>query len=209
MEFTIVNYLPFQFIERKPSLVPEEYTIPAATDNEKTPGILHVSPVHSRLYMPLQEQLFKVPIDAESLARDLVKSLVSAQIEYEDGVAAPAIFYLPGTHSAREVKANFAKEVDAALARQNLWLLKLVKKADDEWQKFRQHKFITDMQRWAAKKLGMKKEWGEVSAAAPLEVENCKFCGHSTLKGIVVCPNCKNVLDSVRFKQLQATGVTV
>lgn len=204
MNYTVVNFTPFEFIEQKPSLIPQEHKIPAAVD-DKLPGVLHVSPSHSRLYMPLQDQPFMVPISAEALAKDLVRSLISAFIEYDEGVAEPAIFCVPGVHTAREVKINFPKEVEAALNKQNMWLLRMVKKADDEWQKFRQHKFITDLQRWAAKKLGMKKEWSEVSASIPLEVENCKFCGGQTLKGIVVCPNCHNVLDPVRFKQLNAS----
>lgn len=202
MSYTVVNYTPFEFREQKPSQIPQEHFIPAAMDNDRLPGILHVHPTHSRLYMPLIEHPFMVPVSSEALAKDLVRSLISAFILYEENVAEPAIFVLPGFHAAREVKAKFPNEVEAAFTRQNLWKIRMVKEADDSWQKFRQHRAITDLQRWAAKTLGMKKEWSEVSASTPLELDPCKFCGHPTLKGIAVCPNCKNVLDTNLFKQL-------
>jgi len=206
LSYTLVNYTPFVFREQKPSQIPTDYTIPAAKEDDKLPGILHVAPAHSRLYMPLIEHPFMVPISSEALAKDLVRSLISSFILYEEGVAEPAIFTVPGFHGAREIKLKFAAEVDAAFIRQNLWKLRMVKEADDSWQKFRQHRAITDLQRWAAKTLGMKKEWSEVGTAAPLEIESCKFCGQQTLKGIAVCPNCKNVLDPVLFKQLSLSS---
>jgi len=204
VEFSVVNYTPFTYIEKKPSVIPEEYVIPAAVDNEKIPGILHIKPAYSRLHIPLQEHIFKVPVSGEALAQDLVRGLVSAFLEYEADVAQPALFCVPGIHTAGEVKLKFAEEIKSAMAKQNIWLMRLVKKADDEWQKFRQHKFITDYQRWAAKKLGFKKEWGEVSAAAPLELDNCKFCGTQIFKSIALCPNCKNVVNPELYKSLTA-----
>src|SRR5215468_1087965 len=199
---TVVNYLPFTFIEKKPGQVPDEYIIPPATNEEKTPGLLPVKDTHSNLYMPLQENTFRVPIAADTIANDLVEGLLSAQMKRDIDIAEPAIFFVEGNHTLESLKANYSEVITKAHYKQAVWLGRLVKQADDDWQRFRQHKFITDMERFAARKLGFKREWVDVSAATPLEFENCKFCTTQVLKGAVICPNCKHVLDPIAYAKL-------
>lgn len=208
MSYTVVNYTPFEFRETKPSQIPGEYTIPACTGaKDEVPGILHVSPAHSRLYMPLIEHPFMVPISSEALAKDIVRSLISSFILFEENVAEPALFSIPGFHVAKEIRTKFPELVTTALSKQHIWKVRMVKEADDSWQKTRQHRAVTDLQRWAAKSLGMKKDWSDVTANAPLETTNCKFCGSSVLINIAVCPTCKNVIDAALFKQLSTPEV--
>jgi len=202
MEFSVVNYTPFQFREDKPGLIPGQFMIPPARDNEKIPGVIHIVNAKSRLHIPLQERPFYLTEDAETLAKALVGDLLDGMIEREQNIAEPAIFYVSGHHAPMEIKTKFPEEVNNALSKQNLWLIKLVKKGDDEWQKTRQHKFITDMQRWACKKLNFKREWMEISAATPLELTDCKFFGTKILMNIALCPNCKQVVNQTLFNSL-------
>jgi hypothetical protein len=204
MDCTVCNYTPFKYAELKPGQVPDMYIIPSAQgNNDELPGILHVKNTHANLYMPLQEYTYRVPIPGDDLADDLVKSLISAKLCYEMNVAEPGIFWLEGHHSAYVVNKDFKSKVDDALQKQHVWLERLVKLGDDDWQKYRQHKFITEVQRWAAKKLGFKKEWAAIAPNAPVETTNCPYCGTLTFKGIAVCPNCKQVIDPVLYKQIQ------
>ncbi len=202
MKFSVINFTPFMFREDKPGQSPDSYIIPPSRDDDKVPGVLTVGNAFSRLYMPLQDHEFHVPVAAEALANDLVRSLLDAMIECERGVAEPAIFYVPGDIAPLEVKSKFPEEVRSALNKQNVWCIRLVKKADDEWQKYRQHKFITDTQRWACKKLNFKREWESVSAAAPLELKDCQWCGTKILTNVAMCPNCKQIVNQALFDSL-------
>lgn len=205
MDCTIVNFTPFEYIEKKPGQVPDEYIIPPSTADDTVPGILHVKNTHSNLYMPLQEYTYRVPIPGDILAKDIAFALVSAKICFEYGVSEPAIFALEGHHNAYEVSTQFKKTVEKALAKQSEWCKRLVKMADDDWQRVRQHKMITDVQRWAAKKLQLTREWRDISTpvTALLETTNCQFCGTLRLKNIAICPSCRQVVDAALLATLQ------
>lgn len=205
MDCTVANFTPFEYVEKKPGQVPDEYIIPPATENDTIPGILHVKNTHSNLYMPLQEYTYRVPIPGDVLARDIAFALVSAKLEFEYGVSEPAIFAVEGHHSAYAINHDFKKEVERALVKQAEWCRRLVKMADDDWQRLRQHKMITDVQRWAAKRLQLNREWRDIATpvTALLETVNCQFCGTLRLKNVAICPSCRQVVDASLLAQLQ------
>jgi hypothetical protein len=74
---------------------------------------------------------------------------------------------------------------------QKLWYIKLVKMADDSWQKFKLHQMITDQQVHAAKALKLKKAWLYTNE----DMRDCPGCGSQVLPYIAICPNCRAILD--------------
>jgi uncharacterized protein involved in tolerance to divalent cations len=165
-ECTIVSLLPRRIEEIKPSLVPGIYIIPACKDKH-TPAILHVKDGYSRLYKG-EGQTFPVTHTAEEIAKSLVEDYWTAQLEV-DIDAKPAIFWLPGKVTAKEVLEKHAEVLKKARTKQIKWFRKLVRRADEDWAATKQPRLITDIQRYAADSLGLKnKEWMH-------EVEEAEF----------------------------------
>jgi hypothetical protein len=78
----------------------------------------------------------------------------------------------------------------------------LVASADREWERSHSFLFIHDLQRRAAAKLGMNKEWHYQVR----ETEECPGCGDRVKPGVAVCKSCHAILD--RDKAL-ALGLVV
>lgn len=68
---------------------------------------------------------------------------------------------------------------------------RLVSAADLEWERSKNPMFITDLERRAARQLGLEKPW--FYDAKPL-VE-CPVCGEKIKHGVAVCRSCGAVLD--------------
>jgi hypothetical protein len=188
MEATVASFVPLLISEMKPGLIPEEYTIQPS--DGKTPSILIVPDnVESPLYRGGDMPAFRVPIRAEDLAKDIVESYNTSQLGYEEGTH-PALFWVPGKHLAPSIMSDFKAEVDKAMKAHNRWCLKLVRLADDDWFKNRRHKTISDIQRFAARTLGLtNKEWyatpepeamvecPSCTSLIPGRAKKCKVCG--------------------------------
>ena len=67
----------------------------------------------------------------------------------------------------------------------------LVASADREWERSHSFLFIHDLQRRAAAKLGMNKEWHYQVR----ETEECPGCGDRVKPGVAVCKSCHAVLN--------------
>ena len=78
----------------------------------------------------------------------------------------------------------------------------LVASADREWERSHSFLFIHDLQRRAAAKLGLNKEWHYQVR----ETEECPGCGDRVKPGVAVCKSCHAILD--REKAL-ALGLVV
>lgn len=67
----------------------------------------------------------------------------------------------------------------------------LVASADREWERSHSFLFIHDLQRRAAKQLGIEKEWHYQAR----ETEECPGCGDRVKPGVAVCKSCHAVLN--------------
>jgi predicted nucleic acid-binding Zn ribbon protein len=124
--------------------------------------------------------------------------------------------------SAREVAEDLAREIngdsgdgsfhgvfvaagpaptDAELAdaRQRLAAFhqKLVASADLEWERTHNHMFITDLERRAARQLGLEKPW--LYDARPQA--DCPVCAEKIKPGVAVCKCCGAILDREKAAQ--------
>lgn len=195
---TIVSLLPRRIEESKPSLVPGVYEIPACKDNH-TPVCVYIKDGYSRLYKG-EGQTFPVTHTADEIARSIVDDYCSAQLE-ADIDAGPAIFYLPGKYTAKEILVKFKHKLDSARAKQIRWFRKLIRRADEDWAATKQPKLITDIQRHAASALGFKnKEW--MHEMEEVEYVKCPFCMDMIDSQAALCKNCKNVVNKDKAKEL-------
>ena len=67
----------------------------------------------------------------------------------------------------------------------------LVASADREWERSHSFLFIHDLQRRAAAKLGVEKEWHYQAR----ETEECPGCGDRVKPGVAVCKSCHAILN--------------
>jgi hypothetical protein len=84
----------------------------------------------------------------------------------------------------------------------------LVAAADREWERSHSFLFIHDLQRRAAKRLGLEKEWHYQAR----ETEECPGCGERVKPGVAVCKSCHAILNrekALALGLMQPTPVAV
>jgi hypothetical protein len=143
-----------------------------------------------------------VPVPDDVAANSVVSDYILGQ-SFTSTEERPALFFVEGEWSQADFEKNFAKEMQAAIERQLNWFRKLVKIADDEWQHFHQHKMISDLQRTAALKLNMKREWLDDSSDM---IVKCPACMTLVSQHASVCFACKCILDAKKYSAFQFAG---
>lgn len=84
-------------------------------------------------------------------------------------------------------------EAELADARRRLaeFQLRLVAAADLEWERTKNPMFITDLERRAARQLGLEKPW----LYDPKPLAECPVCAEKIKPGVAVCRSCGAILD--------------
>jgi len=75
---------------------------------------------------------------------------------------------------------------------------RVVMAADREWERSHSYLFINDVERRAARHLGLDKEWHY----QPRETMECPGCGEKIKPNVAVCKCCGAILDRVKAAQL-------
>jgi hypothetical protein len=102
-------------------------------------------------------------------------------------------------HGVFVAAGDLPTEAELADARQRLeeFQRRLVAAADLEWERTKNPMFITDLERRAARQLGLEKPW--LYDAKPLA--DCPVCGEKIKPGVAVCRSCGAILDRDRAAQ--------
>lgn len=74
---------------------------------------------------------------------------------------------------------------------------RLVAAADLEWERTKNPMFITDLERRAARQLGLEKPW----LYDPKPMAECPACGDKIKPGVAVCKSCNAILDREKAAQ--------
>ena len=74
---------------------------------------------------------------------------------------------------------------------------RLVASADLEWERTHNPMFITDLERRAARQLGLEKPW----LYDPKPLADCPVCGEKIKPGVAVCRSCRAILDREKAAQ--------
>ena len=206
---TIISIVPFAIAEEKPGIYPGYFVIPAST--REAPEVLNVG--ESIYHVEVDEgRSIVVKCSPHEIARSIVEDYVTSNLAYsENDNAAPGIFWKPGFYTKIEVIAKFSKEIKDIKERQWKWFIKLVRMADDDWEKTRQHKSISDMQRFACKALGQDRPWiiqpTEAMLMSSNQIIKCPSCMSVLQIGVVVCANCRCIIDMDKYKKLNFVEV--
>lgn len=194
---TIISFYPHALNEFRPCLFPPTYHVEPSDGN--LPQVLVVDDAFYLVESPMESMpAIKVYVKGLEVANSIVADFMGASL-HADSAVGPGIFVVDAEVKAGDVKALYPKECSAALERQRNWFIRLVKHADDDWQKFRQHKMITDLQLLAALHLKVEKEWTMVSKP----VVSCPACKITVDPSAIVCPNCRCILQPDAYKTLK------
>lgn len=200
LKATVVSFCPFSISQSKPGLFPSYYEVDKS--DEVTPSV-KVIEKDAMFKVYLDEGRGHLPIQtpAHAVANSVVNDYLEGQLARDEGCG-PALFWVPGAWTPQEILENFPDECKAALESQLRWYDALVRIADDDWEKMRQHTAISDTQRYAARKLGLVKPWlVERPPELDPSVKKCIACG-SPVGDVVICPNCRCILDPIKAADL-------
>ncbi len=114
----------------------------------------------------------------------------------------PGLSWLPGALSLKEIKEKHPGHLETMNKKQRNWFSALVRMGDVLWSRSQGNPLaISDDMKMAAKELNIgNKEW--LKNFEHIELVSCKACGVMNRSTVVVCPNCKVILNPEEFKKL-------
>lgn len=194
---TLVSLFPLPIFERKP-LIPSVYQISASTQ-ELQPEILVVHEGRFHVYLDEYRGVMTIKTPALTIAEAIVRDFMDSQyMAGED--ARPAVWHLPGEWTIDEVVEEETRLM-IEHTRQLEWFKRLIMIADDEWAKFHQHRMITEVQKIAAARLRLNREWA--LEYTPESNIDCPACGVLINKRVAVCHQCRCVINKELYDSLQ------
>lgn len=195
-ESTVVSIVPIELKIDKPGIFPGRWVIPKADDDK--PQKLVIGDSWHTIYVGVERGYLRVVDLSSDVARAIVEDF-KRSIICTDSESEPGLFWLNRIiNSFSEV----SKELEEARKKQHNWYRKLVMMADDDWTKSgHMHRSVSDLQRLAAKKLNVDREWVYVSKDDDVGFK-CPACRVIIDKNCIVCPNCKLVLKPDEMKVL-------
>lgn len=204
-QYSIVSLYPAVIKERKRSIYPSEFLLPAAPRGGVSVTLL--DDLYTRKIYQMDGKSLTVDVKlkevAEAVCNDFLNSLILVSVGCK-----PGLFCMEGTYKADEVMDKFSAEVKKQAGYQRAWFERLVNRADDDWKQSGLHKNITGLQRMACDQLGLNKEWN-IDLSTQVTVR-CPFCTLIIPQSAVVCHHCRQVVDPVRHaamtKQVTLAG---
>ena len=200
---TIVSLFPLEVVEKKP-LIPSVYQLDASRSDSE-PEILTVREGIFHVYLDEYRGMMTIKTPAITVAESVVRDFMDSQYMAEE-IARPALFCLPGEWTLNELLANNEQQarMEAEVRKQYEWFKRLILVADDEWSKFHQHRMITEVQKIAAMRLRLNREWAV--EYTPENNIDCPACGVLINRKVAVCKDCGCIINAELYNSLQFTG---
>lgn len=212
LKSTLVSLVPFSISEFKPGLIPGQFDIPASVNGE--PQCLVIGESIYYVWIDPERGNLRITDPSYKVAKSICDDYNSAQIE-ASLEAYPALFWVLGVYTAEEIKKKFPEKIEEARAKQWNWFVQLVKLADDDWEKTRQHYSISDMQRYAAKAIdpsnSRQRPWllvnpNDIPGAEKIPTTLCPACASDIATTAIICRYCQFVLDEEKYSKMKFAG---
>lgn len=191
---TIVSIFPVELDERKHTIQPGRFIIPAGT--YESPSLLVVGPSSWWKQLEDDQPLLEITNSSIQVAHSVVNDYASSLQDFKGDYAMPGLFFIPGEQSLAQVKTIHKSLLDKYKAAQDRWYGELIKTADALWSRSNGNPLaIGDLMRIAARALGQNtKEW--LQDFQNTETIRCIACGVLRNPQYPICANCKtNVPD--------------
>ncbi len=196
---TVVSIYPVGFTEKKVTIQPGIFTVPAGS--RKRPGILVVGTSSWWKEIDPDQPLLEIPVSSIQIADSIVKDYSNGLLACNMGDSVPGLFYIPGNWKVDEILERYVEQLDAAVVRQNTWYGNLVIMADKLWARSNGDPLsISDNMRLAAQELQFTdKAW--LRDFKTMLLENCPACGQLRDAQYPVCQHCHNVINKEQYKE--------
>lgn len=202
---TIISISPAPLISDNPSIIPPRIVVPAA-ESESKPVTLVITDVQTWHYIPLVEGKGKKRSRFEKIdAYEHAKAVVSDHVK---SVVASTSNAHPGIIAVEGSITLVPKEILLSLQNmQSAWKERVLKQADDLWNKYGQRKFISDIAVTIARREGLDKdkEWARTLVVDRKLVRECPACFAQINANALVCKECRTIIDvkayNEKFKQ--------
>lgn len=201
LESTVISLVPFDIIEEKPGLIPPRFYIPAS--DMKIPKLLKVGTAAHYVYLDESRGSLRVRNPSDIIAKSIVEDYCNSQLGIDDE-SGPALFWRDKDMSIIDVANECKAELLEYLIRQKRWFLNIAQIAENDWTRYHQHNVISSFQRRAAEIIGwtsQQHEW--MSPITTMRSSPCPACGFAVPEGVVLCNNCKCVIDPHKYEKLQ------
>jgi len=200
---TIVSFLPYEFNPYLPGMLPTFFHIPKAERDDFV--VIPICDCRSFIYV-LDGKSVASMVSGIEVAGAIVNDHIKASIYVTDN-AFPGLKAIPGNHSKEDVLKMFGPELEALNQAQKNWFSNLVKAADDVWTdpqaRGKQHS-ISDTMRYAAKYLGLNRDW--LTSVVTTNVP-CFACGWNVPNTALICMNCKTILKPEEYAKLTTRDI--
>jgi hypothetical protein len=197
---TIFSIYPVAISEKKLTLQPSQFEIPAGTYDK--PARLVVGPSSWWRELSTDEPLLEIPVSSLLVAESVIRDYANGLVECNMADRMPGLFFIPGEVEVFELqKSPYKKYLELANTKQQNWYQELIKQGDILWARTNGNPLsISDDMRRAARELNEDRDWAKAMVQGKLV--KCLACGHLNNSEIIVCPNCKVVLDAEKFGKL-------
>jgi hypothetical protein len=200
---TIVSIYPKDIDTNKPTITPCDFHIPAGS--EEKPSVTVIGPASWFKEMEENQPWLEIVEPSVVVARSIIEDYVNG-LHMSDGVdSMPGLFWLPGSLDLKTIVEKHKNLLDRAKEVQRNYWLNLVNAADALWARTNgQPNSISLEMKLAAAQLNITaKEWLKNQQTA--ELMRCVACGQLVDSKVIVCPNCKVVLNEAAFQDLKLT----
>lgn len=188
---TIVSIYPKAIVERKFTIEPGIFEVPAGTLEH--PSILVVGTSSWWSYSGDTRPTLEVPVSSVEIANSVIMDFSNGMLACDMVDARPGLFFVPGEVNVLEVKTKYKDQLLSVHAKQKNWFMNLVKIADSLWARSNDNPLaISDEMRLAARELNLdQKPW--LKDYHTVELVNCKACGSLKNPIYPICPTCKSI----------------
>lgn len=198
---TIVSIFPKPVAERKDTIQPGFFSIPAGSPTD--PQILIIGPSSWWREVDEEQPLLEIPQSSIQVADSVVKDYCNSVFLSDMSTQMPGLFYVPGCKYDKEgnpsatltkiwVQSEFKPTLNEAIERQKKWYGALLKAADSLWSRSNGNPLvIDDNMRIAAKELGVEATRDWMKDYKAMDMVKCKFCGNLKNPDYPVCMNCR------------------
>jgi hypothetical protein len=207
---TVVSIFPIELDEKKHTIQPGRFIIPAGTYEK--PSILVVGPSSWWKELEDDQPLLEITNSSIQVAHSIVNDYCSGLMCWNGADITPGLFFIPGEKSLAEVRSIHKSLLDKYRDNQNRWYAELIKIADSLWSRSNGNPLaISDIMRLAARALDQNtKEW--LQDFQQTETVRCVACGVLRNPLYPICANCKTnvpefMVNSEMIKAGKATKV--
>lgn len=193
---TVVSVCPFPITKTIPHTNPSSFHIPACGDGEVKS--LLIGTAINLIYLDADRGYQERELTSASIARSIVEDHINSSMNAVRGHAEPGLFWARGEYDDIRIELELTKELQIARDRQKRWFIALVEQADKDWAKTHSPRSISDLQRIAAKKLQLRKEW-DIERIVD-EISNCPACQKIVHPKAFLC-ECGFILDLVQYEE--------